>query len=173
MSQFETALAQAQKKQIRGLLLSGLLLVLVVTAVAGIVISSGGTRIQVLPEDAKERAQIELADGYGIAVNNVVYSISSNIRASISAPGFASLDRPIEPHEKGTNIQVTLTELPAKLDLRRHHRMIELNGRLTMCWLASARRCHINSPLAIIHSRSIAPISVLQLSHWPLIAEKQ
>ena len=117
MSQFETALAQAQKKQIRGLLLSGLLLVLVVTAVAGIVISLGGTRILVLPEDAKERAQIELANGYGIAVNHVVYSISSNIRASISAPGFASLDRPIEPHEKGTNIQVTLKELPAKLDL--------------------------------------------------------
>lgn len=117
MSQFETALAQAQKKQTRGLLLSGLLLVLVVIAVAGIVISSGGTRILVQPEDAKEHAQIELADGYGIAVNNVVYSISSNIRALISAPGFANLERPIEPHEKGTNIQVTLTELPAKLDL--------------------------------------------------------
>ncbi len=117
MSQFETALAQAQKKQTRGLLIGTLMLVLVVGAVAGIVLSSGGTRILIQPADAEESAQIQLVNGFGIAVDNVIYSFSSSIRAVISAPGFANLERPIELHEKGTNIQVTLTELPSKLEL--------------------------------------------------------
>ena len=82
---------------------------------AGIVAYSSGTSIKVKPDDAKATAKVQLVDGIGLSVSNVIYALLGEPVVAVSADGFRSERRKLAATEMGGNITVTLDELPGHL----------------------------------------------------------
>lgn len=69
--------------------------------------------VNVLPDDARQAADIDLQQGVGFIVGKKVYAFSSELVLHVSAEGFASESVPLKA-DIGS-VQIELTELPARL----------------------------------------------------------
>lgn len=112
---FERGLRAARTRQTRLYLFGLLALLLVVVVVAGILVSTNATRVTILPAEAELAGSIELAEGFGLAVGDAVYTVSRQPVLRVQSPGFRENLRAIQPNEKGRRITVTLVPLPGRV----------------------------------------------------------
>ena len=117
MNQFERGLAQAKRQQRLIYAGAGVFVVAAALLLAEFLLSAGGTPIIAAPDDAEKTARVSVIKGLAVSVDNVVYSLSDGVRIKVAAIGFKPAERVIERHEKGQNVTVILTELPAKLSV--------------------------------------------------------
>ncbi len=112
---FERGLRAARARQARLYVFGLVALVLVAVAVAGVLVSTNATRVTILPAEAELAGSIELAEGFGLAVGDAVYTVSARPVLQVRSPGFRTSLRAIQPGEKGRRITVTLVPLPGRV----------------------------------------------------------
>ena len=115
MSQFNKKIEAARRRQKRlYLMVAGGTLVCLFAVIVAFMVSRG-TRIEVLPVDAQEDAQLEVTRGIGFAVGDTVYSLTTTPEISVFSPGFKVNQQVISPQYLGHVFAVELFELPGRL----------------------------------------------------------
>lgn len=115
MSQFNKKLDQAKSRQKRFYLVGAITLLALLMLMVALFVVSRGTRVEIIPEDAKEHAVIRVIEGLGLAVGDTVYSFAGNPVVTVTAPGFKVASQTIDPAHLGKVFQVELFELPGYL----------------------------------------------------------
>lgn len=117
MRLFEQQLQLAKKKQ--GLLYAGLLLFFFITVIllAGIILVTRGTRIEVQPPDAADQSAVHLQSGMAFIVADTLYTISRHPVVSVSATGFQSSKKKLSDKDFGKIMSITLSPLPASVKI--------------------------------------------------------
>ncbi len=115
MSTFNAKLDQARRRQKRLYLVAGILVVVILLIVISLFVVSRGTRIEILPIEAREAAEIRVTKGLGFSYGNTVYSLSANPVVSASAPGYRKTEKTIDRAFLGKNFPLELFELPGRL----------------------------------------------------------
>lgn len=115
MSQFEEGLRQARRRQIRFYIGGLVALVLIGFMVVGVLASTNGTAVKILPEDAARVGDVALVEGLGLAIGTTVYTMSDGPVVSVRADGFREEIRAVEPGDLGRTIVVELEPLPGRL----------------------------------------------------------
>ncbi len=115
MSQFNKKLDQAKSRQKRFYLISGISAIAVLLFVAALFVVSRGTRVEIMPEEAKELAEIRTTEGFGFCVGDTVYSLTGAPVITASAPGFKVAVETIDPAYLGKVFPIELFELPGRL----------------------------------------------------------
>lgn len=117
MSQFKEKLEEARRRQKRYYLAAGSVVLIILLLVAALVVISRGTRINILPAEAKEQAGISVIEGFGFGVSDTVYSLAGNLIVTASAPGFRVAEKTIDRTHLGKVIPLELIELPGRLTI--------------------------------------------------------
>jgi formylglycine-generating enzyme required for sulfatase activity len=117
MSQFNQKLDQAKERQKRLYLLTGAFLLVIFLLLTVLFVVSRGTRIEVMPEEAKEQAVIRVTEGLGASVGDRVYSLAGSLGITVSAPGFKDAAATIDAARLGKIFSVELFELPGRLTI--------------------------------------------------------
>lgn len=115
MSQFNEKLDQARNRHKRLYLAAGITVAVILLLIVALVIVSRGTRIEIMPEEAKEHAVIRVTDGLAFSLADTVYSLRSNPVVRASAPGFRDAVQTIDRAFLGKVMPLTLVELPGRL----------------------------------------------------------
>jgi formylglycine-generating enzyme required for sulfatase activity len=121
MSQFNQKLELARRRQKRFYLIAGITVPVILLLVVALIVVSRGTRVDIIPEDAKEHAEIRVTKGLGFCVSDTVYSLAGNLVITASAPGFKAAVKEIDYAHLGKVIPLELFELPGRL-------IIEISG---------------------------------------------
>ncbi|MCP4343824.1 MAG: SUMF1/EgtB/PvdO family nonheme iron enzyme [Desulfobulbaceae bacterium] len=124
MSQFNKKLDQAKSRQKRFYLVGGIALLAILLLMAALFVVSRGTRVEIIPEDAKESAVIRVTEGLGLSVGDTVYSFARNPVITVTAPGFKVATQNIDPAHLGKVFPLELFELPGRLVIE----IIEISG---------------------------------------------
>jgi formylglycine-generating enzyme required for sulfatase activity len=117
MSQFKEKLEEARRRQKRFHLAAGITVPIVLLLVAVLVVISRGTRINIIPAEAKEQAEISVTKGLGFGVTDTVYSLVGNLVITASAPGFKVAVKTIDKTNLGKIVPLELIELPGRLTI--------------------------------------------------------
>jgi len=117
MSQFNHKLDQAKARQKRLHLFTGVFLLVILLLLTVLFVVSRGTRIDVMPEEAKEQAMIRVTEGFGASVGDRVYSLAGSPVITVSAPGFKETTAAIDAARLGKIFPVELFELPGRLTI--------------------------------------------------------
>jgi formylglycine-generating enzyme required for sulfatase activity len=117
MSQFKEKLEEARRRQKRLHLAVGIAVPIVLFLVAALVVISRGTRINILPAEAKEQADISVTEGLGFGLSDTVYSLAGNLVVTASAPGFRVAEKTIDKTHLGKVVPLELIELPGRLTI--------------------------------------------------------
>lgn len=115
MNDFDLKLKHARAKQSRLYVFIAALLLVLGTAVAGVMMWTNGTSVSVHPDEAAKSAKIQLIDGLGLAIGDAVYAIGSEPVIRVTAAGFRAEERKITFMEKGRSVEITLRPLPGML----------------------------------------------------------
>ncbi|MFT5700685.1 MAG: sulfatase activating formylglycine-generating enzyme [Desulforhopalus sp.] len=115
MSQFNTKLDKAKRRQKRFYLVAGIPVLATVLLILVLFIVSRGTRLEVLPVDAAEHAIIKVVEGLGFSVGETVYSLAGNPVITVAAPGFKVAKKKIGPAHLGKVFPLELFALPGQL----------------------------------------------------------
>ena len=121
MSQFNEKLDQAKNRQKRIYLFSGLTVMSILLLVVMLFIFSRGTRVEIMPVEAKELATISVIEGFSFSIGDAIYSLAGNPVISASAPGFKIATATINSAYLGKVFPLELFELPG-------HLVIEISG---------------------------------------------
>lgn len=121
MSQFNKKLDLAKSRQKRFHLVAGITVIAILLFVAALVVVSRGTRVEIMPEEAKELTEIKVTEGLGFCVGDTVYSLAGNPVITGSAAGFKVATKTIDPAHLGKVFPLELFELPGRL-------VIEISG---------------------------------------------
>lgn len=115
MSRFEQRIKSARQYQRSRYGTIAIALACGALIVALTVVYATGTSVKIAPADAAQTGSVSVKAGIATAVSGVVYAFSSKPVVAVSAPGFRTTSRQIQPHERGGVISVTLDELPGRL----------------------------------------------------------
>ena len=115
MKPFDQDLLLARQRRRLHLLLLTLVIFAIALLVAGVVLFSRGIKVQVLPEEITIQAQIAVQQGWAIAYNATVWSISRKTVLRVTAPKYADEIVTIDAREKKRTVSVTLQPLPGVL----------------------------------------------------------
>ncbi len=115
MSQFNEKLDQARNRHKRLYLAAGLTVPAILLLVVALLVVSRGTRIDIMPEAAKEHAVIRVTEGLAFSLADTVYSLRANPVIRASSPGFRDAVQTIDGTFLGKVLPVTLVELPGRL----------------------------------------------------------
>ncbi len=115
MNQFNKKLDQAKSRQKRLYLIIGISVVTILLLVAALFVVSRGTRVEIMPGEAKELAEIEVTEGYGFCVGTTVYSLIGMVEITASATGFKVASETIDSAHLGKVFPLELFELPGRL----------------------------------------------------------
>lgn len=115
MNEFDTKLRAAQLRQRKRLSLGAGILLVTAVLMAALFAYLNGTSLKITPEDAEQTAVVQVSGGLGLAVSNVVYSLSSETQINVSAAGFKPETIQLTADDKGRTVDVVLQELPARL----------------------------------------------------------
>ena len=118
MNRFEQRIKSARQYQRSRYGTIAIALVGGVLVVALTVVFMTGTSVRIAPADAAQTGSVGVEAGIAVAVSGVVYALSSQPVVAVSAPGFRTASRQIQPHERGGVVSVTLQELPGHLYAR-------------------------------------------------------
>lgn len=121
MSQFNKKLDLAKSRQKRFHLAAGITVLAILLLVAALFVVSRGTRVEIIPEEAKELTEIKVTEGLGFCVGETVYSLAGNPVLTASAAGFKIATETIDPAHLGKVFPLELFELPGRL-------VIEISG---------------------------------------------
>ena len=121
MSQFNGKLDQAKNRQKRIYLFSSLTMMSILLLVIILFIFSRGTRVEIMPVEAKELATINVMEGFSFSIGDAIYSLAGNPVISASAPGFKIATATIDSAYLGKVFPLELFELPG-------HLVIEISG---------------------------------------------
>lgn len=118
MSQFDRHLKTARNKQ-RRLYLGAAFAVLVFSLViVAVLLITRATRIELLPADIKEQAQVSVSDGLAFITGKSLYALSGKPSVLVEAPGFYSRQQQLADADFGKVMTITLKPLPATIQLR-------------------------------------------------------
>ena len=115
MSEFNEKLGQAKKRQKRIYLFSGLTLMSILLLVVMLFVFSRGTRVEIMPIEAKELATISVIGGFSFSIGGAVYSLTGNPVIRVFAPGFKVATETIDSVYIGKVFPLELIELPGRL----------------------------------------------------------
>ncbi len=121
MSQFNQKLDQARRKQKLAYMAAALTVSVILLLVSALIVISRGTRIEIMPGEAKKQAEIRVTKGLGFCVADTVYSLMGNLVIEASAPGFKVAVKNIDHARLGKVIPLQLFELPGRL-------IVEISG---------------------------------------------
>ncbi len=124
MSQFNQKLDQARRKQRLINIVAGITVSVILLLVIALIVISRGTRIEIMPEEAKQTAKIQVTKGLGFNVADTVYSLAGNLVIEASAPGFKVAVKELEHARLGKVVPLKLLELPGRL-------LLEISGNTT------------------------------------------
>ena len=85
-----------------------------ITVIIGLM-STNGTKIEVMPLEAQDSAIITVGGGLGIYISGSVYSITSSTKITVIADGYKPKEQIIPQSSIGKVFQIELIELPGKL----------------------------------------------------------
>ena len=115
MNQFNNKLDKAKSRQKRIFLISSLAVISILLLIVILLIYSRGTRIEVMPLEAKKSATISVLDSFSFSIGDVVYSLTGNPVINVSATGFKDTTETIAPEYLGKVFPLKLFELPGRL----------------------------------------------------------
>jgi formylglycine-generating enzyme required for sulfatase activity len=115
MSQFNKKLDQAKQKQKRIYLYAGITLLTTLLLIIAVFVASRGTRVEIIPLDAKEHAVYQVSKGLGFSLGNMVYSFVGGLDIEVFSPGFKVAKGSIDPVHLGKIFHLELLELPGHL----------------------------------------------------------
>ena len=115
MSEFNKTLDRAKSRQKRFYLISGISVMAILLLVASLFVVSRGTRVEIMPEEAKGLAEISVTDGVGFCIGDTVYSLMGMVEITASAPGFKVASEIIDSVHLGKVFPLELFELPGRL----------------------------------------------------------
>lgn len=115
MTQFEAQLNQARRRHRRaiGAALGAVLAILV--GIAAWLVVTNGTPVKVLPDEAAPLAEIQIVEGWGLVVDDVVYTLGVEPRLRVEAEGYEAAERRLAGDRKGRLLTIELTPLPSHL----------------------------------------------------------
>nr|VFK53440.1 MAG: Formylglycine-generating enzyme, required for sulfatase activity, contains SUMF1/FGE domain [Candidatus Kentron sp. TUN]VFK54648.1 MAG: Formylglycine-generating enzyme, required for sulfatase activity, contains SUMF1/FGE domain [Candidatus Kentron sp. TUN] len=111
------ALNQAKRRQRRFYLMASAGIFCTLLMLVGMFVVSKGTRIEILPKEAGEIAEINIAKGIGLCIGDTVYSLSSAPTITALASGFKTKTEKIPPENLGRVFPMALFELPGHLTI--------------------------------------------------------
>ena len=115
MSQFNKKLDEAKSQQRRLHFVAGITVVAILLLVASLLVISRGTRVEIIPEEAKQLAEIRVVEGLGFCIGDTVYSLAGNPVIAVSATGFKTAEETIDSAHLGKVFSFELLELPGRL----------------------------------------------------------
>jgi formylglycine-generating enzyme required for sulfatase activity len=115
MSEFELDFQVARRRQQRLYTYTFLAFICVTILLVGVLVSTTGTTIKILPVEAEETGTIRVVEGYAIAYKRVVYGLLGKPTIIVRAKGFREQRRTIENEEQGNKIAITLTSVPGTI----------------------------------------------------------
>ena len=115
MSRFRTKLDQAKSRQKRLYLVAGMAGAVIALLAAALFVVSRGTLIAILPEEAKELAEISVIEGIGFSIGDRVYSLTQNPVITVSGQGYKAATERIDSARLGKVFPVELLALPGRL----------------------------------------------------------
>ncbi|MEQ8938938.1 MAG: PEGA domain-containing protein, partial [Gammaproteobacteria bacterium] len=118
MSQFEQHLKAAQRRQRRIYLGAILGITASIVVIVSILLVTRATRIEILPQEAKDIARLEVSAGLAFITGNSLYALSGNPAVKVQADGFYTRQQQLTDMDFGNVMTITLKPLPAKLHLR-------------------------------------------------------
>ena len=117
MSQFNQQLLEARQQQRRRYLQTLMLLIMAVLIVLSAVFASRATRFKILPAEAADLATIRRHSGMTVLLGETLYSLSTQPSIAVTAEGFKPLIYVLNKNDFGQLITLTMTPLPATLNL--------------------------------------------------------
>ncbi|MEM0516542.1 PEGA domain-containing protein [Pseudoalteromonas sp. YIC-827] len=90
MSELDAQLKQRQKSSLLPLLIASCLALLSVAAIVIYLFIAKGHAIKVLPVEAQEQAQVEIAAGFGLVTDELVYRFASDVKIKVSSATYFS-----------------------------------------------------------------------------------
>ena len=115
MSQYNTLLDQARKRQKRLYLIAAIGVLTILLLIVVLVVVSRGTRVEITPGEAKLQADIRVIKGLGFCLADTVYSLTGDPVITASAPGFKVATKTIDPVHLGKVFPLELFALPGRL----------------------------------------------------------
>jgi len=144
MSQFNKKLDEAKSQQKRLYFVAGITVVAILLLVSSLVVISRGTRVEIIPEEAKQLAEIRVVAGLGFCIGDTVYSLVGNPVITASAPGYKTGEETIDSAHLGKVFSFELLELPGRL-------VVELLGNAGLlsktAWRINGRDTDISNRL--------------------------
>lgn len=118
MSQFEQHLKAAQQRQ-RRLYIGAILGVAAsVAVIVTVLLVTRATRLEILPQEALDTAQLDVSAGLAFIAGNSLYALSGNPAVKVAADGFYTRQQQLTDEDFGKVMTIELKPLPAKLHLR-------------------------------------------------------
>lgn len=127
MSEFRRQIEKAARRQRLFMLGFVIFCCGVLLVVAGGVLMTRATPVQILPPEAAEAADVSATRGLAIYFQGALFSLTRYPKIEARAPGFEPLERVIEPAEEGSEVRLTLRPLPAELNITATNIKEEIN----------------------------------------------
>jgi formylglycine-generating enzyme required for sulfatase activity len=117
MSEFKQAIlaAKKQSRQKRILLTTGTVLAVII--LISLLVIARASRIEVLPAEISNQAEVSAVSGIAFVINNHLYSLSAKAEIEARAPGFKAQTLELSSEDFGKVTQLVLEPLPAQLTL--------------------------------------------------------
>jgi formylglycine-generating enzyme required for sulfatase activity len=128
MSRFNTKLDQARSRQKRVYVAVGLTTVVILTCAVILFVVSRGTLIEIIPEEAKELAEVVVTEGVGFSIGDTVYSFGQSPVITVSSHGYRTATETIDSTRLGKVFPVELPELPGRLVIEVSNSDNDLSG---------------------------------------------
>ncbi len=121
MSQFNKKLDQAKSRQKQIYLIAGIILLASLLIMVVLFVIARGTRVEIIPGDAKKHAVYKITKGLGFCLGDTVYSLARNLTLTASSPGYKVARVSIDSAHLGKVYPLELFELPGRL-------VVEISG---------------------------------------------
>ena len=137
MNQFDQKLRKAKASQGKLYIYTGIIVLIVCCLTFGLVAYVNGTSILVKPKDAEKAAKFRVTGGIATVISQVIYSLTGDIKFIVSSEGFKNETRVLAANERGSNIIVTLEELPGRLTARTDPKTTDIDWRINSKFVSS------------------------------------
>ena len=107
---------------------------------------SNGTKIIILPEEARMNAKVKSENFFDLSFNNFIYSFYSKPVFSVSSKGYKKITETIPLENKGKFHEVLMTELPGILNVNINNKNENTQWFLDEKFIHQGEKLEINLP---------------------------
>lgn len=118
MSEFKQAVLEAKRQNLRRRLLLSAAALLAVMLIISLLVIAKASRIEILPADITEQAEVSAVSGLAFVINHHLYSLTDKADIEARAPGYKPQTRRLASQDFGKVIQLVLEPEPARILLR-------------------------------------------------------